>query len=175
MKINWFRIENFRSIIDSGVCYLDSGITLLAGKNESGKSNILRALECFGVNDFNGNCPQDIQDDVYPEVTISFTFSRDELNDSFSFPEDDSNDYELIISRTGKYLPSYSGKCFQILAKESIENEISEKGEIYELVKKLATITKKPFKIRISKLYYLKYKVRLKHPCINGTRKKLKA
>ena len=34
MRINWFKIENFRSIIDSGICYLDSGITVLAGKTD---------------------------------------------------------------------------------------------------------------------------------------------
>ena len=47
MKIKKFRIRNFRSIIDSGEVSLDRKITLLIGKNEQGKTNILRGLESF--------------------------------------------------------------------------------------------------------------------------------
>lgn len=47
MKIEKIRIKNFKSIIDSGDIYLESDMTILAGKNESGKTNILEALEAF--------------------------------------------------------------------------------------------------------------------------------
>ncbi|MDN4608211.1 hypothetical protein [Sporosarcina highlanderae] len=33
MKINWLEIKDFRSIKDSGRIYVDSNITVLAGKN----------------------------------------------------------------------------------------------------------------------------------------------
>ena len=42
-----FRIKNYKSIKDSGDCYLSKGITVLAGKNECGKTSILEALEDF--------------------------------------------------------------------------------------------------------------------------------
>lgn len=45
MILKSFRIKNFRSIKDSGKCYLSPNITVLAGKNESGKTNVLEALE----------------------------------------------------------------------------------------------------------------------------------
>lgn len=49
MKLNNFRIQNYKSIKDSGVCYLseNDNILVLAGQNESGKSSILQALADF--------------------------------------------------------------------------------------------------------------------------------
>ncbi len=47
MKLIKFRIQNYKSIKDSGWCWLASGLTILAGKNESGKSAILEALRDF--------------------------------------------------------------------------------------------------------------------------------
>lgn len=53
MKPIKFRIKNYKSIQDSGDCYFDDKITILAGKNESGKSTILKALKDFDLeNDF---------------------------------------------------------------------------------------------------------------------------
>ena len=48
MRIKKVRIRNFRSIIDSGEISLDDKITVLLGKNEQGKTNLLKALESFG-------------------------------------------------------------------------------------------------------------------------------
>jgi len=45
-------VANYKSIEDSGDCYLSDRITILAGKNEAGKSSLLEAL-C----DFNGERP----------------------------------------------------------------------------------------------------------------------
>ncbi len=48
MKLFAFRIQNFRSIIDTGWHYLSSdNITGLIGQNESGKTSILEALRSF--------------------------------------------------------------------------------------------------------------------------------
>lgn len=47
MRINKFRIQNYKSILDSGEVTLDPRITILLGKNESGKTSILKALESF--------------------------------------------------------------------------------------------------------------------------------
>lgn len=45
MKLESFRIQNFRSIIDTNWCRLSNdGVTVLVGQNESGKSSILDAL-----------------------------------------------------------------------------------------------------------------------------------
>lgn len=158
MKINWFRIQNFRSIVDSGKCYLDSGITVLAGKNESGKSNILRALECFGIEDFKGNSPQDKEEVVNPSVTVSFYFSKKELEYNFEIENDHVDNFELIITRSDKYLANYSGTCFDELAGISLKTESNAKSEILKLVKYISSVTKNTSKIRESNIYFPNYK-----------------
>jgi AAA15 family ATPase/GTPase len=47
MNIEKFRIWNYKSIVDSHICYPDTRVTILAGKNEAGKTSILEALEDF--------------------------------------------------------------------------------------------------------------------------------
>jgi len=47
MKLIKFRIQHYKSIKDSGWCWLASDVTTLAGKNESGKSAVLEALRDF--------------------------------------------------------------------------------------------------------------------------------
>ena len=47
MKLIKFRIQNFKSIIDTGYCAFAPDMTILVGKNESGKSATLEALRYF--------------------------------------------------------------------------------------------------------------------------------
>jgi predicted ATP-dependent endonuclease of OLD family len=47
MRISRFHIKNYKSLLASGNTDLDLGITVLTGKNESGKTCILKALESF--------------------------------------------------------------------------------------------------------------------------------
>jgi len=49
MKLKKFRIQNYCSIIDSGVIELseNDNVSVFAGQNESGKSSLLRALYDF--------------------------------------------------------------------------------------------------------------------------------
>lgn len=51
MRLETFRVKNFRSIVDSGPIEV-ANLTALLGRNESGKSNILRGLE--SLNSSNG-------------------------------------------------------------------------------------------------------------------------
>ena len=44
------QIIDYKSIKDSGIWYFDEKITILAGKNEAGKTAILEALEDFNLN-----------------------------------------------------------------------------------------------------------------------------
>ena len=87
MKLKAFRVFRYRSIIDSGDCYLspNDGITILAGQNESGKSSLLEALkhyedatpcpEAYRDEDISANfpwvrCVYEIEqgDDIYSEI-----------------------------------------------------------------------------------------------------------
>lgn len=60
MRLIKFRIQHYKSIKDTGWCWLASDLTILAGKNESGKSAILEAL-----NDFNTDVDK-IPDEALP-------------------------------------------------------------------------------------------------------------
>lgn len=72
MRIGGFRIQNFRSIIDSDWQNLSlDNITALVGQNESGKSSILEALFAFETNKIN---PDDLRaDGTYPIISISYS------------------------------------------------------------------------------------------------------
>ena len=81
-----FRIQNFRSVNDSGWIELDS-VTALIGRNDSGKSNLLRALSLFNPPSADTYIPQrDFPRDRYPReynsdlpvCTIAF-----EIDDAF--------------------------------------------------------------------------------------------
>jgi len=72
MKIIKFRIKNYKSIVDSGDCYLSEKLTILAGKNESGKTSILEALEDFHQDKEIREEARPIKGDGIPEVSISF-------------------------------------------------------------------------------------------------------
>jgi predicted ATP-dependent endonuclease of OLD family len=108
MIIKKFRIKNYKSIIDSGDCYIQKDLTILAGKNESGKTSILEAL-----NDFNLYTPMKdevvpVQDDsAVPEISITFEASKEEIDQYYKLiheyhlqvelekeEEDDDDEYE---------------------------------------------------------------------------------
>jgi predicted ATP-dependent endonuclease of OLD family len=83
LKVKSFRIRNYRSIKDSGVCYLSGdNITILAGKNESGKTAILEALEDF-------NKGRQIREEAVPinraesqpEISVTFEIDKETLSE----------------------------------------------------------------------------------------------
>lgn len=77
-----FRIKNYRSIKDSGICYLSNDITVLAGKNESGKTSILEALEDFDTEKKIKQKAKPISDeDLNPEILVSFKVDKKILVD----------------------------------------------------------------------------------------------
>ncbi len=53
MKLKQFRVWKYRNIQDSGDVRLDSDLTCVVGKNQSGKTSLLRALHKFNPHDKN--------------------------------------------------------------------------------------------------------------------------
>lgn len=80
MRIRAFRILNYRSIKDSGSCMLASDLTLLAGKNESGKTAVLEALALCG------SSPVKLSEDAVPisggtpSIHIVYNLTPEEVN-----------------------------------------------------------------------------------------------
>lgn len=88
MKLESFRIQNFRSIFDSGLITTDK-LTAILGRNESGKTNLLLALESLNpaeefielsrIKDFPRNRKlSDFSPDI-KVVETEWTLTKDEL------------------------------------------------------------------------------------------------
>ena len=89
MKIKAFRINNYRSIVDSGLCYVSPDhITALIGQNESGKTSVLEALRSF----YEGWIDEDVlrSDLSLPQITCEFETENGlgSLVNLSLFPED---------------------------------------------------------------------------------------
>lgn len=96
MKLNWFQIRNFRSIIDSGKCYVNDHITILAGKNESGKSNILKALQAFHEDNFDKEYDfPNLLTDNPPELTTCYIVNEEELQEIMSKALNYGSNFEI--------------------------------------------------------------------------------
>ncbi len=82
-----FRIYNYKSIRDSGICTLSGdGITVLAGQNEAGKTNILTALNEFnldmGIKSKSQDFIPDHAPDSIPKVDVLFEADVDAIVES---------------------------------------------------------------------------------------------
>lgn len=85
MRMLGFRIQNFRSIKDTGVCTIaGDNVTILAGQNEAGKSAILMALRDFDLPE--GKPPQtpdympEGDHQAEPSVSVEFDIDPDAIN-----------------------------------------------------------------------------------------------
>lgn len=81
MKLTKFRIKNYKSIIDSGDCYFSEKLSILAGKNESGKTSVLEALEDFHQDKKIREEAKPIDGEGISEVSISFVLPDSDTND----------------------------------------------------------------------------------------------
>ena len=87
MKLVKFRIKNYKSIVDSDDCYFSDKLTILAGKNESGKTSILEALEDFHEDNVIRESAVPIEGDQTPEVMVTFDVSVADLNEVYEDAE----------------------------------------------------------------------------------------
>lgn len=76
MKLLAARVQNFRSIVDSGVVEIEDRVTVLVGRNEQGKTNFLKALYSFNptvtyyANDFPNHLRTNLEDKKESEIPI---------------------------------------------------------------------------------------------------------
>ena len=110
MKLNWIRIKNFCSVKDIKIEF-DPTCRILVGINESGKSNILRALSFLNEesqsdsNDIREALPDD--DEVITESYILFDFKLEE-NESTHLIE--SVLAKILTNETNPDIVSINGK-----------------------------------------------------------------
>lgn len=155
MKLVWTQIKNFRSIKDSGKIYFNPNLTILAGKNESGKSNILKALECFSLDKFNKDTdfPIDYIEEEYPEVIVHYQLEEDiviDLCDTLKINKENAHKISgVTVTRTSEFLESIEVDIF----KDTLEYVIDAVGEAIKVINREL---KRTFKLDInSKSSYL--------------------
>jgi AAA15 family ATPase/GTPase len=96
MKLIAFRIQNFKSIVDTGWVNLSKdGLSCLIGQNESGKSSVLAALHSYGnevvQDDFVRN---DMTD---PSITCRFELDKNQVNKILS-PFSKAGGFPILVS-----------------------------------------------------------------------------
>lgn len=133
MKLKKFKIINYKSIADSGDCYLTDTITILAGKNESGKTSILEALEDFDTDKKIRESAKPIKSpESVPEILITFIVEKDTIKEIFEeikSPLKATNDLEFEIIKTFPDVYSFS--------KTTLQNEIFGGKEIEKIQKSI--------------------------------------
>lgn len=139
MKLTKFRIKNYKSIIDSGDCYFSEKLTILAGKNESGKTSVLEALEDFHQDRSIRDEAKPIEGDGVPEVSVSFTLSSADANAILQTIEADTTVSEdVLLTLTKKsgvngYTLDFDTR--ELLGLSNIYNQ--SKKQIQDSVKKI--------------------------------------
>ena len=100
MLFKAFRIKNYKSFIDSGECSVQNGVTIFAGQNESGKSNVLSAL--VKINDKTPTFNTDeycFGQTESPEIVYNFELSDAERSElAVAFPDVEiHNDVRVVV------------------------------------------------------------------------------
>jgi len=93
MRLKAFRIENFRSIVDTGMQTISpDNITCLIGQNESGKTSVLEGLEVFS----SGLISEDVlrSDLSLPRVTCCFDVPENYLEGKLRTV---NNDFDKLV------------------------------------------------------------------------------
>lgn len=123
IELKHVKIENYKSIYQTEM-NINDRITVIAGKNESGKTNVLKALEDFSKDNFDEESVPLGNEESNPNVELLFEYSGKYLNEIFKlkiFAEDEN--YTLTISRSQKVKDKVSGSIKENL-KELLESEI---------------------------------------------------
>lgn len=88
--ISSVHIRNYKSIKDSGPINIENGMTVFAGKNESGKTSILQAIEDFDTEKKIRGTSIPITGEDTPEIDVTIKLSSEEI---FKFTEKMKPDY----------------------------------------------------------------------------------
>jgi predicted ATP-dependent endonuclease of OLD family len=151
VKLIKFRIQHYKSIKDSGYCSLADDLTILIGKNESGKTAILEALRDFDkkVYEIPPEAVPIDEYDVAPSLELCFRISRAELDviqaeSGISLPEEIiqfllENGLTIVKDALGQYAVPIKILEHQ-LQKKSQERSSEPVNNIKAAREKLATL-----------------------------------
>ncbi len=138
MRVTKFRIKNYKSIKDSGDCYLDSKITILAGRNEAGKTAIVEALGDFSIDREIREGAIPIHDkSLNPEIELSIELDKEDLNkivEEFKPENLEEDKVSLVVKKVypKKYTVSDGSISLFIQGKKESVKEISKSIKTFE-------------------------------------------
>ena len=147
IKINKIRIKNYKSIYDSKDIIINDRITVLAGKNESGKTNILKALYAFYNDSFDDEDIPTKDAELNPTIIIEFSILGSYFNKKIGRTWlEDEKEYTYTIERSKKIIDNFSGRLYNEIEKnikEEIKNiDITEIKTIIEKIQELVNPNK---------------------------------
>ena len=145
MRIKKARIRNYRSILDSGDINFDDKITALIGKNEQGKTSLLKSLETinkeyrYGRNDLHRSLNFDIYDGNDPIIDITFSLNEEDKDyfktnninidnyNTLAVKKFLNNSYDtlLIDPQSSNEISLYDNSCFENTG-EMVYNEVKK-------------------------------------------------
>ena len=140
MKLINLQIKNYKSIDDSKVCFLEKDLTIFAGKNESGKSSILEALNDFNYGQkINPESKQINNEKASPEIILTFEMQyflsigvEKKISKDFMFKLTNTNDEDYIFDDEAE---SYFEFKFKEIEKK--ENLLKKLDDSYNILKEL--------------------------------------
>lgn len=108
ISIESIKIENYRSILDSGEIKVDNRVIALAGKNESGKTNILKSLMSFYSGKFDEDDFPVSKMDKVPCISIRFNASKEYIEEKLQLKN-------IYLKSNYKYtIKAYSNNTYKI-------------------------------------------------------------
>lgn len=134
IQINGIRIKDYKSMYDTGLISIEDRITVLAGKNESGKTNILHALETFYEDNFSKNDIPTKDGNLNPTIIVDFEVNGEYFNSKL---KEDILDreftYTYTIERSKNNVDIFSGRIIDEFIKNINEREKTEINQIKEV------------------------------------------
>lgn len=124
IKITKIRIKNYKSIDDSKDILIQDRITVLAGKNESGKTNILKALDTYYNDSFSDEDVPTRDVELNPTIIMDFSILGSYFNKKLNRTWLEENaEYTYTIERSKNIKDKFSGRLYDEI-KKNIKNEL---------------------------------------------------
>lgn len=143
IQLQSFHIKNYRSIKDTKKVEIKDKVTVLAGKNESGKTNVLNAILTAYNDDFeDDDVPVSIQD-ADPTVKLSFKFNSKYIEKKLGVSLDEQKNYTMILTRSKSTVDIFEGSIIDYFVDVFTEQyNLEEKYQKFikkDKIKKLVT------------------------------------
>lgn len=146
IKLELFQIKEYRSIKDTKKVEINDKVTVLAGKNESGKTNVLSAiLTAYKDNFKEDDIPVNIED-ANPSVKLGFRFNTKYIRNKLGIALNEDKEYTMVLTRSMSLVDVFEGSIMDFFCERFImqfnSNELFKKyikkSKTKDLVKDLA-------------------------------------